>query len=86
VVKADRHLAVAGLVIGALVGCLVAWSGDAFAGSSDRVAVLGTSVARADLRNLVADATVSVASQGCGGALIGSGVARTGGWSSRPAT
>src|SRR6478735_6297825 len=76
---ADRHLAVAGLVIGALVGSLVAWSGDALAGPPSPVAVLGTAVSRGELHDLVADATVSVASRGCGGSLIGSGVVTNGG-------
>jgi S1-C subfamily serine protease len=76
---ADRHLAVAGLMIGALVGCLAAGATDVVVGSRAPVSVLGTSVSRSDLRDLVADTTVSVASQGCGGALEGSGVVTNGG-------
>ena len=41
---ADRHLAVAGLVIGLLVGGVLASTTDALAGPPARVAVLGTSV------------------------------------------
>ena len=71
---AERRLAVLGLVIGALLGTLVAAGPTGFTGLGSPVAVLGRSEARlgTGLRTRVGRATVAIAARALGAALHGS--------------
>jgi S1-C subfamily serine protease len=81
VLATDRRLAVVGLVLGAILGGLIATGPTGAVVLGSPVAVLGARDARLgrDLREQVGRATVAVASQGCEGALVGSGVVTRGG-------